>query len=375
MNTSPLAGLTRCGQSLWLDYLSRETLETGELARMIRGDGVSGVTDNPAIFQKALSSSNRYNAAIDALAGTGAGEAEICTSLIVEDVTAAADLLAPVYAGSKGDDGYVSLEVSPHLAHDAQGTVVEARHLWKRVGRPNLLIKVPGTTEGLVAVRQLISEGINVNITLLFGIPRYRETASAYCTGLEDRAKNGLSIDNVASVASFFLSRIDSLVDPILQSITEAGGAKGEIARSLAGEIAIASAKEAYRTFKEIFLGARFGALAARGGRAQKVLWASTGTKNPAYSDVKYVEPLIGPHSITTIPMETFAAYRDHGDPAPRLEQGLEDARKKLARLADVGIDLDKQTQRLEDEGIIKFNDAYDAVIAALARRRAPLPR
>jgi transaldolase len=375
MNNNPLAGLIRCGQSLWLDYLSRETLETGELARMIGGDGVSGVTDNPAIFHKALSSSNRYDAAIDALAGTGATEAEICTSLIVEDVAAAADLLAPAYVGSKGDDGYVSLEVSPHLARDAQGTVVEARHLWKRVGRPNLLIKVPGTAEGLVAVRQLISEGINVNITLLFGIPRYRETASAYCGGLEDRVTNGLPIDNVASVASFFLSRIDVLVDPFLESLAKGGGARAKIASNLVGETAIASAKEAYRAFKEIFFDARFKALAAKGGRMQKVLWASTGTKNPAYSDVKYVEPLIGPCSINTMPVETLAAYRDHGRPASRLGQGLEKARKTLLGLADLGIDLDKQTQRLEEEGIVKFNDAYDAVIAALARRRASVPR
>jgi transaldolase/glucose-6-phosphate isomerase len=236
-----------------------------------------------------------------------------------------------------------------------------------------LLIKVPGTAEGLVAVRQLISDGINVNITLLFGIPRYRETVEAFVAGLEDRVKDGLPIDNVASVASFFLSRIDALLDPILESIAKAGGARAEIARPLIGEIAIASAKEAYSSFKEGFFDARFKELAAKGGRMQKVLWASTGTKNPAYSDVKYIDSLIGPYSINTMPVETLAAYRDHGQPAPRLEQGLENARKALNSLADVGIDLDRQTQLLEDEGIVKFNEAHDAVMAVIEKHRMPV--
>jgi transaldolase len=373
MHSSALAGLKRHGQSVWIDYLSRETLDTGELARMIRDDGVSGVTDNPAIFQRAISSSRRYDSAINTLAKAHADEQEIYTSLIIEDVAAAADLLTPVYDDSEGDDGYVSLEVSPHLARDAHGTILEARSLWERVSRPNLLIKVPGTAEGLVAVRQLISDGINVNITLLFGIPRYRETAEAFVAGLEDRVKDGLPIDNVASVASFFLSRIDALLDPILESIIKVGGAKAEIARPLIGEIAIASAKEAYSSFKEVFFDARFKALAAKGGRMQKVLWASTGTKNPAYSDVKYVDSLIGPYSINTMPVETLAAYRDHGQPAPRLEQGLENARKALKSLADVGIDLDRQTQLLEDEGIVKFNEAHDAVMAVIEKHRVPV--
>jgi transaldolase len=367
---NPLVTLKRFGQSIWLDYLSSDILDNNELARLISEDGVSGVTDNPAIFHKAISSSHRYDAALEALVRDGLDVDAIYTSLIVDDVTRAADLLAPVYKETHGDDGYVSLEVSPHLARDAQGTIAQARTLWKMVSRPNLFIKVPGTSEGLVAIRQLISEGININITLLFGIPRYRETALAYLAGLGDRISSGKPIDNVASVASFFLSRIDVLLDPMLELIANAGGENAKIANSLVGEIAIASAKEAYRVFQEIFLGDRFKPIAAKGGRVQKVLWASTGTKNPQYSDVKYVEPLIGPHSVNTVPVETLDAYRNHGDPAPRLAEGLENATAMLSRLTDIGIDIDKQTQRLENEGIEKFNDAYDAVVDALAKHR-----
>jgi transaldolase len=289
----------------------------------------------------------------------------------VEDIRLAADQLRPVYDRLESRDGFVSIEVSPHLANDTEGSIAEARKLWSAVNRPNIFIKIPATLEGLPAIRQLIAEGINVNITLLFGLPRYRQVAEAYVAGLEDRLKRGAPVDRVASVASFFLSRIDVLIDLILEKKMTAGGPEGKKAGEVLGEAAIASAKMAYTIFLDIFGGSRFTDLLPRGARIQRLLWASTGTKNPAYSDVKYVEPLIGPQTINTLPLSTLRAYRDHGKPAARLTSGLSRAQKVLTTLPKLGIDLDEATQALEDEGIAKFIKPYDLLLNHLAEKRA----
>jgi transaldolase len=370
MKENPLLKLESYGQSIWLDFIRRGMLISDELRQLIQVDGVSGVTSNPAIFEKAIAETRDYDDAIGALALAGKSAGEIYEELAVEDIRLAADELRPVYDRTGGLDGFVSLEVSPHLARDTIGTIAEARRLWGWVDRPNVLIKVPGTWEGLPAIRQLIGEGINVNVTLLFALPRYRAVAEAYIDGLEERTARGLPLEKVASVASFFLSRIDVLVDPLLEEKARAGGAIADLAASLRGEAAIASAKLAYQMYREIFAGERFRRVAERGARSQRVLWASTSTKNPAYSDVKYVEPLIGQETVNTMPLETLTAYRDHGDPAPRLEAEVDRARQVLARLADAGIDLAAVTQQLEDEGVEKFIKPFDTLLARLQEKR-----
>ncbi|MGC9317343.1 MAG: transaldolase [Armatimonadota bacterium] len=368
MTGNPLLKLQEYGQSIWLDFLRRGLITSGELHRLIEEDGIRGVTSNPAIFEKAIAQSDDYEDAIAALAQQGKGAQEIYETLTVEDIQSAADLLRSVYDESEGRDGFVSLEVDPHLARDTAGTIDEARVLWEKVNRPNLLIKVPATVEGLPAIQQLISEGINVNITLLFGLPRYREVADAYISGLEERLERGEPVDRIASVASFFLSRIDVLVDPMLEARMEGEGREAEIAGRLRGQVAIASAKVAYQIYKEIFGDARFQRLRDAGARVQRLLWASTSTKNPEYSDVKYVEPLIGPETVNTLPMETIDAYRDHGDPGDRLEEGVDEAREVLDLLAEVGIDIDEVTAQLVDEGIEKFNNPFDDLMETLER-------
>jgi transaldolase len=370
MSVNPLLKLSTFGQSIWLDYIRRQMIDSGELKKLIDDDGLKGVTSNPAIFQKAIAGSTDYDAAIRGLARAGASIDAIYQTLTVEDVQGAADLFRPLYDREDGRDGFVSLEVNPHLAHDTQGTIAEARHLWQALARPNVLIKVPATREGLPAIRQLIGEGINVNVTLLFGLPRYREVAEAYIGGLEARGAQGQPLNRVASVASFFLSRIDVLLDPQLEKLAAAGGAQAATARDLVGQVAIASAKAAYTIYQEIFGSAAFKKLAARGARPQRLLWASTSTKNPAYPDVKYVEPLIGPDTVNTLPPETLEAYRDHGDPAPRLTEGVDRAAAVLARLPDLGLDLDQATQQLEDEGVEKFNKPFDSLMATLEGKR-----
>jgi transaldolase len=370
MKENPLRKLSTLGQSIWLDYIRRQMIDSGELKKLIEDDGLKGVTSNPAIFQKAIAGSADYDEAIRSLALAGQSIEEIYQVLTVEDVQQAADLFRPVYDREAGRDGFISLEVNPHLAQDTEGTVKEARHLWQALGRPNVLIKVPATKEGLPAVRELISEGINVNVTLLFGLPRYREVAESYIAGLEARAAQGRPLNPVASVASFFLSRIDVLLDPRLEKLAAAGGPQAQGARGLIGEAAIASAKVAYTIYRGIFGGERFKKLAARGARPQRLLWASTSTKNPAYPDVKYVEPLIGPETVNTLPPETLKAYRDHGDPAARLTEAVDRAAGCLRRLAELGIDLDQATQQLEDEGVEKFNQPFDSLMATLAEKR-----
>ncbi|MCL4502265.1 MAG: transaldolase [Deltaproteobacteria bacterium] len=369
MKENPLINLTDLGQSIWLDYISRDMIDTGELQKLIDEDGLRGVTSNPSIFDKAISGSKDYDDDISFLAREGKDIQEIYEALTVTDVQRAADAFRPCFDKLQGADGFISLEVNPHLAHDTHGTIREARRLWSKLDRPNVFIKVPSTKEGLLAIRQLVSEGININVTLLFGLPRYREVADAYLRGLEDRAAQGLHL-NVASVASFFLSRIDVLLDPKLEKIAQAGGFLAAAAGSLKGEVAIASAKVAYSSYLQIFGSQRFKVLAQKGAQVQRLLWASTSTKNPDYPDTKYVEPLIGPKTINTMPLDTLKAYRDHGNPAVRLTDGLEKAAADLQRLPELGLDLNEATQQLEDEGVEKFNQPYDSLMCTLEGKR-----
>ncbi len=370
MRDSPLLELRRLGQSIWIDSISRGMIGSGELARLIE-DGVRGVTSNPSIFEKAIDGSRDYDRDIEELALRDRSPQGIYEALAVRDVQQAADLLRPHYERLKGRDGFVSLEVSPLLAHDAAQTVAEARRLWAAIGRPNAFIKVPATREGLEAIRLLIGEGINVNVTLLFGLPRYREVAEAYLAGLELGASQGKPLERIASVASFFLSRIDVLLDPMLEAKARAGGPEAQTASALLGRPAVASAKVAYRMYQRIFASDRFRKLAALRARPQRLLWASTSTKNPAYSDLKYVEPLIGPDTINTLPLETLRAYRDHGQPASRLQEGSEEALAALRLLPRLGLSLARLTGRLEEEGVVRFAEAFQKLIRTLEVRCA----
>jgi transaldolase len=367
MEHNPLKQLETLGQSIWLDYIRRNLIVSGELRRLIEEDGLRGMTSNPSIFEKAIVESHDYDEDIRAMALEGKGVTEIYEALSLGDVQSAADEFRSVYDKTDGKDGYVSLEVNPHLAHDTTGTIEEARRLWAALDRPNVLIKVPATADGLPAIQQLISEGISVNVTLLFGLPRYRQVAEAYIAGIEARAAQGKPVKHVASVASFFVSRIDTLVDSLLEKHIAQGGLEAEIAKQVHGEVAVASARMAYQIYKGIFDSDRFKKLADKGARAQRLLWASTGTKNPDYSDVKYVESLIGSDTVNTVPVETLDAYRDHGDPKARLEEDVEQAGRVLERLPEFRISIDKVTQQLEDEGVEKFNKPFDKLMETLA--------
>ncbi|QQZ27329.1 transaldolase [Thiothrix subterranea] len=362
MNHNPLHQLLTFGQSIWLDYIRRDLITSGELRRLIEEDGLRGITSNPAIFEKAISDSQAYDTAIRELAQQGNSAEAIYETLSQQDVQSAADAFRPLYDRTNGKDGYVSLEVNPHLAHNTDGTLQEARRLWVALNRPNVFIKIPATTAGLPAIQQLISEGINVNVTLLFGLPRYRQVAEAYIAGIEARLAQGEPVQQVASVASFFVSRIDALLDPLLET---------PAAQALRGQVAIASAKIAYQIYQEIFNSDRFGILEAQGASVQRLLWASTSSKNPAFSDIKYVEALIGADTVNTLPLETLNAYRDHGEPQAQLEQGVAEARHVLAQLPALSIDLDQLTQQLEDEGVEKFNKPFDKLLTILAQRNA----
>jgi len=368
MENNPLKQLAAFGQSIWLDYIRRDLLTSGELGRMIEEDGLRGMTSNPSIFEKAIVESHDYDEDIRSMALQGTGAKEIYEALSQHDVQSAADTFRSLYDKTDGQDGYVSLEVNPHLAHDTDGTIKEARRLWEALNRPNVFIKVPATAEGLPAIQQLISEGINVNVTLLFGVPRYRQVAEAYIAGLEARVAQGKAVKHVASVASFFVSRIDVLVDKLLNILAQ-GGNEADLAKGLIGQVAIASAKLAYQSYKELFGVVRFKNLVEAGARVQRLLWASTGTKDPAYRDVKYVEALIGPDTVDTAPIETLDAYRDHGITKPSLEKDVAEAVRLLKRLPTIGIDLDKVTQQLEDEGVTKFNLPFDKLMETLVQK------
>ena len=372
MTGNPLKVLETLGQSVWLDYIRRDLMAGGGLRRLIEEDGLRGMTSNPSIFEKAIAESHDYDKDIRTLALNGNGVDAVYEALSQQDVRTAADEFRPVYERTDGKDGFVSLEVNPHLARDTKGTIEEARRLWAALDRPNVFIKVPATPEGLPAIQQLTSEGINVNVTLLFGLPRYRQVAEAYTAGIEARLARGQDVSRVASVASFFVSRIDSLVDPLLEKIAAEGGPNSELAGQAFGRVAVASAKTAYQMFKDMLNTERFMKLAAKGARVQRLLWASTVTKNPAFSDVKYVEALIGPDTIDTIPVETLNAYRDHGDPKPRLGLEVEEAARLLDRLPELGIRIDDVARQLEDEGVEKFIKPFDKLMETLAQRSPP---
>ena len=371
MKQNPLLKIQEFGQSIWQDYIQRNIILSGELKQLINEDGIRGITSNPSIFDTAIAGSRDYDDDIRAMALEGKSIEEIYRFLTVRDVRQAADLFRPMYDGSEGKHGFVSLEVNPHLARNVEGTIQEARDLWKSLDRPNVFIKVPATREGLSCIRRLIGDGINVNVTLLFGLPRYREVADAYISGLEYRAAQGKSVDRVASVASFFLSRIDILVDPLLEKIIQSGTEQSVPAEKCRGQVAVASARQAYQIYKKIFRNERFQKLADQGARPQRLLWASTSTKTPEYSDVKYVEALIGPETVNTLPQETIRAYRDHGNPAPRLENDLGETGDVFESLFALDIDIDKITQQLEDQGIEKFNKPYDSLMETLEKKRA----
>jgi transaldolase len=358
MATNNVKQIHDFGQSIWLDFIDREIISSGKLQKLIDEDGVRGVTSNPAIFEKAITSSADYNEDIKALGADAKTTEELFFGLAVKDIQAACALFEGVYNEEVvGADGYVSLEVSPFLALDAEGTAAQAELLWKQVDRKNVMIKIPGTKPGLKAIQESIAKGININVTLLFGLERYEEVANAYIAGLEEHLAAGHKIGHISSVASFFLSRIDVIVDPLLE-------AKG--AKELVGEVAIASAKKAYEIYKRVFSGERWEKLAAEGAKPQRLLWASTGSKNPAFKDTKYVEALIGPDTVDTVPLETVDAFRDHGIAANTLELGLDEATAALAKLKELGIDLDAITQQLEDEGIEKFNKPFEKLLKAI---------
>ena len=366
MSDNPLIAAHAAGQSLWLDYIQKSLLD-GELQRMIREDRLMGLTSNPAIFAQAIADSDEYDEAIarHLAESPDVDDLELFNRLAIEDIRAAADAFRTTWEESDGVDGMVSLEVTPDLAHDAEGTEKMGLELWERVDRPNLMIKVPGTVEGVRAFEELTAQGVNVNVTLLFSVARYREIAQAYIRGLERRHADGHPIDRIASVASFFVSRVDAAVDERLEQ------EGGEAAKSLMGKIAIANAKVAYGHFANLFGSEQFARLAEHGARPQRLLWASTGTKNEAYSDVLYVEELIGPDTVNTLPPKTLEAFRDHGTVEPRLTRGLDEAHATITALNALGIDLEEITDELERDGIKSFADSFEQLLASLAEERA----
>lgn len=349
-------------QSIWLDFIDRQIMRSGKLTKMINEDGLRGVTSNPAIFAAAIAASADYDADIAGLGKSELSDEEIFFEIAIKDIQQAADLFNGVYNDEvTGADGYVSLEVAPSLALETEKTIAQAQLLWKKVDRKNVMIKIPGTEPGLPAIREAISSGINVNVTLLFGLKRYEAVTDAYISGLEDRLAKGEPVSGIASVASFFLSRIDLLVDPLLEE-------KG--LNELKGETAIALAKQAYAIYKRVFSGERWQKLAEQGAKPQRLLWASTSSKDPAARDTKYVEALIGPDTVDTAPLDTIDAFRDHGIVNATLESGLEEAGNTIRKLTNAGIDLEKAAQQLETEGIEKFNQPFDKLLNAIAGKR-----
>lgn len=357
-NTNPLKTIQTLGQSIWLDDIHRGMLNNGDFQSYINNDGITGVTSNPAILKKAILDHDDYDTAIAQLASENTDARSAYEKLVIADLQQAADLLRPIYDECNGQDGFVSMEVSPHYAHDTEKTIHAGRRLWKMLDRPNVLIKVPATKEGLPAISTLIADGINVNATLLFSISRYREIAAAYIAGIQDRVNAGLSVEKIASVASFFLSRIDVLVDKKLSALEDTA--------DLRGKTAIAASRMAYQDYRKLFSGNDWQTLADKGAQPQRLLWASTSTKDPSYSDVMYVEALIGVNTVNTIPLKTLKAYQDHGVPAVRLEDDLEQSEAVLEQLAELGIDMEAVAQQLEDEGLEKFIRPFDVLLETL---------
>ena len=369
---NPLGQLHDYGQSVWLDYIRRDLLTGGQLKKMISEDGLRGMTSNPAIFEKAIGDSSLYDDMLRSLASrTDLDTVGRYEQIAIRDIQDAADLLRTVYDSSKFRDGYVSLEVSPYLARDTAKTIAEAQRLWKAVNRENVMIKVPGTAEGIPAIRQLVGEGININVTLLFAQDVYEQVANAYIDGLETLAATGGNLQKMASVASFFISRIDSLIDGMLADKlkTTTDASQKTLLTGLQGKVAIANAKLTYQRYQAIFSGPRWQALAAKGAQTQRVLWASTSTKNPAYRDVMYVEELIGPDTVDTIPPATLDAFRDHGKLRASLTEDVAAAKKVMDSLAAAGISMAAVTSKLTDDGVKLFADAFDKLLAAVEKR------
>jgi len=365
MSDSRLHKLSELGQSIWIDFLSRKMIQTGGLEDLMRDDAVVGVTSNPTIFQKAISEGDLYDEQIRACLDDSDDPKEIFWRLAETDVGNACDLLRSVWDAGRGKDGYVSIEVDPNLAGDTEATIAEARRLHKQIDKPNLFVKIPATKAGLPAIEEMIASGKNINVTLIFSLERYSEVAEAYIRGLERLAETGGDLAQVASVASFFVSRVDTEADKRLDEI---GGHE-----ELKGKLAVANAKLAYQRYKEIFSGPRWDALAGRGATAQRCLWASTSTKNPDYSDVLYVDELIGPETVNTMPEETIEAFQDHGEVALTLEQGIDEAKRLFDQLAEVGVDYDDVTRVLEEEGVQKFADSFSELLDGIAAKRGEL--
>ena len=355
----PAAKLNEFGQSAWLDLIGRKLIESGELKRMVEEDGVRGVTANPAIFEKAIAETKEYDAALSRLVAQGKSALQIYEALAIADVRDACDLLRPLFDRSKGGDGFVSLEVSPTIALDTAASVEEAKRFWAAVDRPNILIKIPASAEGMSAIRQATAAGISVNITLIFSVKVYAQVIEAYLGGLEERVAKGLAVSPIHSVASFFVSRVDSAVDKLLE-------AKGN--KELLGKIANANAKEAYQLYVQTIASPRWKALEAKGATRQRPLWASTGTKNKAYSDVLYVEPLIGRDTVNTLPLATLQAFNDHGKVAETVTQGVPEARAQLRKLGELGIDLEQVCKRLTEEGLALFSKALENLLKAIEK-------
>jgi len=364
--------LAELGQAVWLDYISRSFVRGGQLKALI-DLGVRGMTSNPTIFEKAIAHSSDYDADIQSLAAMGKSVDEIFLTLAVEDIQQAADWLRPVYDRTNGADGFVSLEVNPALARDSAGTLAEARRLWSLVNRPNLMVKIPATKEGLPAISSAIAAGININVTLIFSLERYDEVMEAYLSGLEQRLANGQPLDQISSVASFFVSRVDTKVDKLLQVLESQGGSQAELASRLMGHAAVANARMAYTRFTAIFQSQRFKHLYEHGARVQRPLWASTSTKNPSYSDILYVQELIGSQTINTMPQETLEAFLDHGVVRLTLEEGKDQAKQDLQSLSELGISMKQVTQELEDEGVAAFAKSFISLLDSLNEKRQRL--
>jgi transaldolase len=369
--TNPIKQLLAEGQSVWQDDISRDMISSGLLSHRIEDVGIRGVTSNPTIFQKAISSGDAYDEDIKNLLGQNMDVAEVFQTLAVKDIQDACDVFRPIYDESDGEDGFVSLEVLPSLARDAEGTLTNARTLWKAVDRPNLMVKVPGTDEGVSAIQILLTEGININVTLLFSLDNYKRVAVAYIDALQKRLDDGLPIDRIASVASFFVSRVDTLVDKKLDELAANANGDRSTIESLKGKVAVANAQLAYEIFENLFKSDRFRKLADAGARVQRPLWASTGTKNPAYSDVLYVETLIGPHTVNTMPVATIEAFLDHGTVRRTVDADYGAAHEIVDKLASVGLSILEITHQLEEEGINAFMKSYDDLLEGVRQKRS----
>ena len=372
---NPLLELEALGQSVWLDDIDRGQLRSGLFGRLVDEDGLAGATGNPTIFEHSITHDTTYDEQMQQLLKEGKGPKEIYEALAITDERTVADLLRPIYERTNGQDGFVSIEVSPYLAQDTEGTLSEVRRFWQTIDRPNLMVKIPSTPAGIPAIRRAIASGININITLIFSLENYRQVAEAYLDALEERVAAGKDISHIASVASFFVSRVDVLVDHLLEDRIKATGDHAEQQKltALQGKAAIANARLAYQEFKRLFGGPRFAALKQRGAYVQRPLWASTGAKNPAYRDVLYVEELIGPDTVNTMPLKTLESFRDHGRVRLSIEENLSQAQADLAALEEVGIHYDQVTRQLQEEGVQKFIDSFQKLFQCIERKQKQL--